>query len=42
MGNLLTPSSWTDAGQPAYNNTFVKVESASSSIKPEIPDAALA
>ncbi len=24
MGNLLTPPSWTDAGQPAYNNTFVK------------------
>jgi len=42
MGNLLTPSSWTDAGQPAYNNTFVKVESASSSTKPGILDAALA
>ena len=41
ISNLLTPSSWTDAGQPAYNNTFVKVASASSSTKPGIPDAAL-
>jgi hypothetical protein len=23
--NLLTPSSWTPGGQPAYNDTFVEV-----------------
>ena len=29
VGNLLTPSSWSAGGQPAYNDTFVQVESAS-------------
>lgn len=28
VGNLLTPSSWTPSGQPAFNDTFVSVESA--------------
>jgi anaerobic selenocysteine-containing dehydrogenase len=27
-GNLLTPSSWSPGGQPAYNDTFVKIEAA--------------
>jgi len=29
VGNMLTPSSWSPGGQPAYNDTFVEVESAS-------------
>ena len=29
VGNLLTPSAWSPGGQPAYNDTFVHVESAS-------------
>ncbi|CAN1551142.1 BisC Anaerobic dehydrogenases, typically selenocysteine-containing [Paracoccaceae bacterium] len=28
LGNLLTPSSWSPGGQPAYNDTFVKIEAA--------------
>ena len=28
VGNLLTPSVWSPGGQPAYNDTFVQVESA--------------
>lgn len=28
VGNLLTPSSWSSGGQPAYNDTFVKIETA--------------
>jgi anaerobic selenocysteine-containing dehydrogenase len=28
LGNLLTPSLWSPAGQPAYNDTFVKIEAA--------------
>jgi len=28
VGNLLTPSVWSDEGQPAYNDTFVHVEHA--------------
>jgi anaerobic selenocysteine-containing dehydrogenase len=38
VANLLTPSSWTDAGQPAYNNTYVTVKSSNGSIKPKSPD----
>lgn len=26
MGNVLTPSSWSAGGQPAYNDTYVRVE----------------
>ncbi len=28
MANLLSPSSWSPAGQPAYNDTFIEVEAA--------------
>ena len=28
LANLLTPSSWSPGGQPAYNDTFVEVEAA--------------
>ena len=28
VANLLTPSSWSAGGQPAYNDTFVEVEAA--------------
>jgi anaerobic selenocysteine-containing dehydrogenase len=28
LGNLLTPSSWSPGGQPAYNDTFVEVRAA--------------
>ena len=28
VGNLLTPSSWSSGGKPAYNDTFVKIEAA--------------
>ena len=28
MVNLLSPSSWSPGGQPAYNDTFVEVEAA--------------
>jgi hypothetical protein len=26
LANMLTPSSWSAGGQPAYNDTFVEVE----------------
>lgn len=29
MGNVLTPSSWSVGGQPAYNDTYVRVEAVS-------------
>ena len=28
VANLLSPSSWSPGGQPAYNDTFVEVEAA--------------
>jgi anaerobic selenocysteine-containing dehydrogenase len=34
--NLLSPSSWSPGGQPAYNDTFVEVEAAESLMKDAI------
>ena len=42
IGNLLTPSSWSAGGQPAYNDTLVEVESAGRSSKQRNHRAAVA
>ena len=32
LANMLTPSSWSAGGQPAYNDTFVEVEAATAAL----------